>query len=972
MNCPTCQTALSQEVKFCPNCGSLVSENCSACGRKLSEGEKFCPNCGTASRNTSTGLSESGAISAGGSMSHLSRDLSNISQDARNIKIPSVELSTGDVIDEQFKVEKKLGQGGYGGVYQVFNQVVNKTQALKVIPYIDESSAKNILLEFESRNKIQDFEYIARGYQPQRKVYDGQDIIIYSMELADMSLRDWMIENKGKHGQKMQEGLEYFRQACEGLSAIHRAGMLHLDIKPENILLVKEHSKEDSKEEKYKVKITDFGLSRGLGALHLELLQDGAGTAVYMAPEQIQAARWKDVDKSADIYSMGLLLYEIIDGVTPYSGSAQQIKQKKLQDIKPGKLKGQGEIYWKIIERCIQKDSDDRYSSIGDLILDFDRLLIGKTTSDDIRCKKCNHLNSNTDLKYCEKCGDDITDFFEPCSRCAKMVRIDVDNCPGCGYDIGKERLHLIRKERLESLKDEDPVEAIALLEEMLKDNYNVGEKEVLLVKELREKQERISKLIQQANDPELLTFPEKSLEKWEDILKIIPRHRVAKKRIAELKELIKGTSSFLNRANTLSSKAKFKDARKALEEGLEKNPVKEPLREAIKKLDENEKHYFNAMLAYDKSKEAKLLNDAEMQLVTALKYASSCPKAMGYKKNIEQLLSDNKKSEEQAKNGIEEGEFEISENYLEKIIKTQSDNKEYSKIKSDLQKKKDEFPPKVKNAQELYAQKKLPEALEEVKKALILCPKNKTANKLKNSIETDIDLVKNLLTSAKKSSVSADFQKSKNDLSKANNLWVDNSEINSVEQEITKLNNEYKTAIDKANSNLKQNKFKEALSYAEKSIELCPESDEAKNLKNDIEIKEIQYHRKKGEQAAFMKEASLWAVTLLPGLLAMAFFIGYDYNISIFGLDVPDVLGIILFPLFIVISALIQIKDSYKGIANRIKYKNWIGFSKGKMFFSLLSIISFPVMIIATMTNMIIAFVVLIVWNYVLSNISS
>ena len=177
------------------------------------------------------------------------------------------------MIAERYSVQKKIGQGGFGSVYEVFDKITDRKMALKTLPYITKDSINNILLEFESRDRLDNVEHILKAYQPQLAVTKEQTIVIYPMELADMSFRSWLVETAGRIEDRLEEGLEIFKQACLGVEAIHQAGLIHLDLKPENILLIKNKSYKDLSQ-KWKVKISDFGLARGIGMENLEILHD--------------------------------------------------------------------------------------------------------------------------------------------------------------------------------------------------------------------------------------------------------------------------------------------------------------------------------------------------------------------------------------------------------------------------------------------------------------------------------------------------------------------------------------------------------------------------------------------------------------------------------------------------------------------------------------------------------------------------
>jgi serine/threonine-protein kinase RIO1 len=196
--------------------------------------------------------------------------------------------------------------------------------------------------------------------------------VLLPMDYADGgSLRDWMRQNPDVKERQLQ-ALEYFKQACEGVKAIHEAGLVHLDLKPENLLI------HDGV-----VKVTDFGLSRGTlqhSVASQELMRDGIGTPAYMAPEQVMAARPQDVEHFADIYALGVMLFELLDGHPPYEGTAQQILDKIERGIKP-KLRGVEGPLAATIWQCLEKDETKRFHIIDELL----QALVGKDFKAEIK-----------------------------------------------------------------------------------------------------------------------------------------------------------------------------------------------------------------------------------------------------------------------------------------------------------------------------------------------------------------------------------------------------------------------------------------------------------------------------------------------------------------------------------------------------------------------------------------------------------
>jgi serine/threonine-protein kinase len=218
---------------------------------------------------------------------------------------PPAELSPGDILANRYKIDKLLGRGGMGAVFRAHDEVLGEDVALKVI-----SSA----WAGDERDMIDRFR---REASAARKVSSPNVIRIHdlgeapggllyiSMEYFPGSTLGDVISKRGSLD--TTEGRDMLRQICDGLHAAHSAGVIHRDLKPQNVLVGERNS----------VKIIDFGLAKasfmsGMTATGLIM-----GTPHYMSPEQI---RGKAVDARSDIYALGALTYHAVTGRPPFDG----------------------------------------------------------------------------------------------------------------------------------------------------------------------------------------------------------------------------------------------------------------------------------------------------------------------------------------------------------------------------------------------------------------------------------------------------------------------------------------------------------------------------------------------------------------------------------------------------------------------------------------------------------------------------
>jgi len=279
-----------------------------------------------------------------------------------------------------FKIIKKLGEGGMGEVYLAEDQKLNRKVALKVLQkeFFDNAERLNRFnREAKTAAKI--------NHSNVMSIYDFGDIPIEDsnqnleyivMEHIDgESLNDYL-DNK-KPG--IAELLRISEKVASGLSSAHKLGIVHRDIKMDNIMINLDNEP----------KILDFGLAKPIEAaisygtnnddddtdtVSQELTQEGkiVGTITYMSPEQ---ARGEAVDNRSDVFSFGILLYRMFAGEFPFRGGdrvstiakileGRHTPIRQISDILPSELE-------RIIDKCLQKNPDDRYQDTRDLVLDL-------------------------------------------------------------------------------------------------------------------------------------------------------------------------------------------------------------------------------------------------------------------------------------------------------------------------------------------------------------------------------------------------------------------------------------------------------------------------------------------------------------------------------------------------------------------------------------------------------------------------
>jgi serine/threonine-protein kinase len=268
---------------------------------------------------------------------------------------------------ENYRILAEIGRGGMGIVYKGLDEKKDQLVAIKVLPpdfladrrkaqYLDHEF--KIALELNHPNVIRFFKLI-KVAAPDKKVKQGYLI----MELVD----GW---NMRKHIQEQDlttfQAVDLIIIVCNGLEYIHQHGIVHADMKPENILISSTGV----------VKIADFGLSQAESFFRLgrDKLR---GTKKYMAPEQLTR---KKTDVRTDIYSLGITSYELFTGQSPYTSKTaeeiiREIVDRRVKPVPPSKVKSGLHHYLdKVIMKSIEKNPTDRYQSMLEMVLDLKRV----------------------------------------------------------------------------------------------------------------------------------------------------------------------------------------------------------------------------------------------------------------------------------------------------------------------------------------------------------------------------------------------------------------------------------------------------------------------------------------------------------------------------------------------------------------------------------------------------------------------
>ena len=262
-----------------------------------------------------------------------------------------------------YKIVEQLGAGGMGVVYKAQDTKLDRFVALKFLP---SHLIKNVndLARFSQEAKA-----AAALNHPNvctiHEIHDeGENPFIVMEYVKGKTLRD-ILNEKAQKGLALQECVDIFIQIAEALNNAHKEGIVHRDIKSDNIMITPDG----------RVKVMDFGLAKLRGSLKLTKSSSTVGTVAYMSPEHLQG---KEVDGRSDIFSFGVVIYEILTGKLPFKGEYESAMMYAILNEEPEPIqKYQPDMSSEllhVLNRALEKDPDQRYQSINDMLIDLKRL----------------------------------------------------------------------------------------------------------------------------------------------------------------------------------------------------------------------------------------------------------------------------------------------------------------------------------------------------------------------------------------------------------------------------------------------------------------------------------------------------------------------------------------------------------------------------------------------------------------------
>lgn len=335
---------------------------CGECGKKIEDWVKFCPFCGTpnvvSQRSESEDVIKNGTINnnaAGGYGTPVEQTQGTIDSRGGGYGLALSNLPKDHELENgRYRIEKKLGRGGFGTVYKAWDGNTDSWKALKIIDdtfYDDKRVIADLKREAKLLMKLNS-PFVVRIWD----IHLHGEIKFIDMEYVDGGDLEDLLLSYPDHKVPEEKVMELLKAISLGMTDIHNHNIIHKDLKPQNIMVPQSGD----------IKIMDFGISETFRSSKSRMKESSkSGTPAYMSPEQLLG---KDVGREADIWSVGVMLYELISGKQMFTGTTTnevyfQIEHREFEPITgiPDKLNN-------LLKRSLKMNFRERFTSFQELI----------------------------------------------------------------------------------------------------------------------------------------------------------------------------------------------------------------------------------------------------------------------------------------------------------------------------------------------------------------------------------------------------------------------------------------------------------------------------------------------------------------------------------------------------------------------------------------------------------------------------
>jgi serine/threonine protein kinase/tetratricopeptide (TPR) repeat protein len=326
--------------------GSAMATKCPKCKAENSDTSRFCADCGTR-----LDIPEKPPISVSETLSYSPDQKAAISE--------SLKFSPGEKFGDRYTIIEEIGRGGMGRVYKAEDHELGITVVLKMIR--PELSSRPRMIDHFRKETL-----LGRSISHENvvRIHDlgvVNNIRYISMDFIKGENLSELIQTSGSL--TLATCLQIALQICQALKAAHEKGIIHQDLKPQNIMI----------DNSGKVYVTDFGLAESLSEPKAGLSGKICGTPKYFSPEQ---AKGEEADQRSGIYSLGGILYEMTTGKTPFKAdTVEGYIRKHIFEKPPSPSKVNPSIppaCEKIILKCLEKKKEDRYQTVEELLQDLE------------------------------------------------------------------------------------------------------------------------------------------------------------------------------------------------------------------------------------------------------------------------------------------------------------------------------------------------------------------------------------------------------------------------------------------------------------------------------------------------------------------------------------------------------------------------------------------------------------------------